>query len=325
MSTGSSPTTQSPEAASAERIDRIDLPEPVLDLVEAYEAIGGDRDRFVWKWIYDLFPSFTLSSVPERHVEEARRQKTIYTIFITLLDDIAEKDGDAGTFDEIRRRVCWPEMAAREDASSDVVAFAERLWATFQQAIADAPRHDEFRDVFGYDFGQALNAMEYAQILNERPLMANLNGAKHYDSHNMVLFSYADVDLMYSPTFERTDFGVLRELIWDLQKMARIGNWVSTWEREIDEGDYTAGIVVYAIQNGLVTPAELEAAGEGGETAVIERLKEHRIEDLFLAEWEQLRRKIRQRDLQAASVDLDAFVEGMDTVMEYHLASEGHK
>jgi hypothetical protein len=155
--------------------------------------------------------------------------------------------------------------------------------------------------------------------------MANLNGAKHYDSHNMVMFPYADIDIMYSPAFEPTDLGVLRELIWDLQRMARIGNWLTTWEREIDEGDYTAGIVVYALQNGLITLEELEDAGPEAKTTVADRIKTCQVETTFLAEWEHLHRKVQNRNLEAESVDLDAFVNGIETVMEHHQASEGYK
>lgn len=327
MSTKATTTTPATEKGYAETIDEVDLPDRVLKFVEEYEAMGGDRDRFVWKWIYSLFPSFTLSSVPQRHLEEVRTQKTIFTIFITLLDDVAEKHGDSWTFDQIYRAVRWPEVEIEErgDADSAVVEFADWIWTDFESALSEAPRYDEFRNVFQYDLRQALNAMDYSRILNEHPLMANLNGAKHYDSHNMVMFPYADIDLMYSPSFKQMDLGVLRELIWDLQKMARIGNWLTTWEREISEGDYTAGVVVYAIQNGLVTREELETAGPEGHQTVIDRIKSYHIEELFLAEWEQLHQKVKERGLEAKSVDLDAFVDGMETVMEHHKASEGHK
>lgn len=327
MSTQATKTTPAPEKGYAETIDEVDLPDRVLKFVEEYEAMGGDRDRFVWKWIYSLFPSFTLSSVPQRHIEEVRTQKTVFTIFITLLDDVAERYGDSWTFDQIYRTVRWPQVETeeREDVDSAVVEFADRLWTDFEDTLTEAPRYEEFRGVFRYDLRQALNAMDYSRLLNERPSIANLNGAKHYDSHNMVMFPYADIDIMYSPTFEQTDLGVLRELIWDLQKMARIGNWLTTWEREIDEGDYTAGIIVYAIQNGLVTRDELESAGPEGRAAVIDRIKTYRIEDLFLAEWKQLHQKVKDRGLKAKSVDLDAFVAGMETVMEHHKASKGHK
>lgn len=327
MSTQPVRSLPSQEKGYAETIDEVTLPDTVLEFVEEYEAVAGQRDRFVWKWIYSLFPSFTLSSVPQRHLQKVRTQKTLFTLFITLLDDVAEKNDDARTFDQISRSVHWPdaEVGVHPDADHDVVEFADRLWAACKQTLAEAPRYGEFRDVFRYDLRQALNAMDYSRILNDHLSMANLNGAKHYDSHNMVMFPYADMDIMYSPTFEPADLGVLRELIWDLQKMARIGNWLTTWEREIAEGDYSAGIVVYALQNGLVTLEELEGSGPEGKTAVTDQIKTHQVEKLFLAEWEQLHRKVQSRDLVAESVDLDAFASGMETVMEHHIASQGHK
>ncbi len=311
----------------AESIAAVTLPERVLDVVEAYEAAGGERDRFVWKWIYRLLPSFTLSSVPQRHASEVRTRKTIFTVFITFLDDLAECNEDSRAFEQIYRSIVWADESTAEpcrDADAEAVAFARQLWNEFEGMIAEAPRFEEFEDVFRYDLRQSLNAMDYSRILNDNVSMANLNGAQHYDSHNMVMFPYADLDLMYSPSFESADLGVVREQLWDLQKMARIGNWLTTWEREINEGDYTAGIVVYALQNDLITLEELEAAG-GDDASVTDRIRAYRIEERFLSEWERLRRHVENRDLEAESVDLGALVNGMETVMNHHMASEGYK
>lgn len=327
MSVRQRDTHTSTRAGYAQTIQEVTLPDEVQSFVGEYEAIGGERDRFVWKWIYRLFPAFRLSSVAEADAQEVRTRKTLFTLFITLLDDLAERRGSAEEFEEIYRSVQWAtaERGERPDAGSEVVAFADRLWDAIEQPLAEAPRYDEFRDVFQYDLRQALNAMDYSRILNDHLSMANLSGAKHYDSHNMVMFPYADMDLMYSPSFDPADLGVLRELVWDLQQMARIGNWLTTWEREVDEGDYSAGVVVYALQNGLIDRDELEGAGPEVKTAAMDRIKAHRVESMFLAEWERLHRKVAERDLEARSVDLGAFVDGMEVVMEHHLASKGHK
>lgn len=333
--TGSGAGEPATEAGYAGRINEVELPEPVLEAVREYEAGGGERDRFVWKWIYSLLPEFTLSSVPERYADTVRTHKTLFTVFVTLLDDVAERDGGSRSFDRIRRVVrepgSQPGAKAGTGVDSELVAFAGRLWTAVRDGLARAPRHEEFEELFRYDFRQAMNAMEYTRLLNERPAMANLNGARHYDSHNMVLFPYAGIDLMHSPGFDLADLGVLRELIWDLQRMARIGNWLTTWERELGEGDYSAGVVVYALQHDLVDREQLERAGAGSRKqrrdgpSAADRIKSHHVEQLFVAEWEQLRRKVIDRGLEADSLDLEAFVDGMETVMDHHLASEGYK
>ena len=309
-----------------EQIQRVSLPERVARLVDEYEALCGERDRFLWQWIYSLFPAFTLSSVAPERRDHVRDQKMVLTMFVTMLDDLVENHGDRQTFEQARRLVADPAAVdrSRVAVSDEYFAFIERVWTSFADGLDDAPRGSEFEDVFDYDSRQTLNAMDYSAVVNDNPRIANLGGAQHYDAHNMVMFPYADIDLMYSPEFELADFGTVRDLLWDLQEMARIGNWLTTWEREITEGDYSAGIVVLALQEGIVSPGELEDADDDG-AAAIERIKQENIERLFRDRWAERYRAVRDRQFDTRSVDLDALVEGMETVFQYHEASRGHK
>lgn len=309
-----------------DRIQQTRLPERVAELVDEYDRVCGERDRFLWRWIYSLFPSFTLSSVDPDHAEHVRNQKMILTMYVTVLDDLIESEGDRETFEEARflarpATTVDPDRAAVDD---DYFGFIERLWTEFTDGLEDAPRAEEFDDVFYYDIQQTLNAMEYSAVVSDNPRIANLRSAERYDAHNMVMFPYADVDLMYSPTFDLEDYGTLRDLLWDLQEMARIGNWLTTWEREIYEEDYSAGIVVLALEEGIVTPDELQGT-EAQKDAAIARIKDRDVEQVFRDRWADRYCAVRDRDSDAKSVDLDALVDGMETVFEYHLESRGFK
>ncbi|WP_246982818.1 hypothetical protein [Halorientalis marina] len=319
-------TTHGDETTYADEIRATELPPTVKTLIDEYDRLLGHRDRFLWKWIYSLFPSFRLSSVAPEHTARVRTQKTLLTMYVTVLDDVVEHDGDRETFEAAQRlrRGGHDDPAAADGPAvdSDTLAFVDRLWRQFSDGIADAPRTDDFRDVFEYDLEQTMNAIAYSAVVNENPRVANLTGARRYGAHNMVMFPYADVDLMYSPSFASADFGRVRDLLWDLQEMARIGNWLTTWEREIGEGDYTAGIVVFAVEEGIVTPAELESADD---EEVVERIKAHDVEQRFRKRWQSQYRALEEREFDAETVDLDRLVDGMETVFEYHLASRGLK
>jgi hypothetical protein len=306
-----------------EQIADVTLPETVTELVADYDRLYGDRSPFLWRWIYSLFPEFTLSSVPAEHATAVRTHKTVLTMYVTVLDDLVEHHGDRRTFEEARSLPREGKTPDRERVAVDPeqFAFVERLWTTFEEGVAVAPRRDEFAEIFRYDLRQTLNAMDYSAVVNGNPRIANLSGARRYGAHNMVMFPYADVDLMYSPAFSTGDFGAVRDLLWDLQEMARIGNWLTTWEREIEEGDYTAGVIVAALEEGIVTPTELRRR----EDDAIEAIKDHDIEERFRRRWRERYRSVRDREFGADSVDLDALVSGMETVFEYHLASRGHK
>jgi hypothetical protein len=245
-------------------------------------------------------------------------------MYVTVLDDLLETHGDRATF----REACkchQPGIDANPEpdgVDAETVAFVDRVWTAFEAGQDEAPRRGPFEDVFRYDLDQTLNAVEYSAVLSDTPEMANATGARRYDSHNMVLFAYTDVDLMYSPGFDLSDFGALRDLVWDLQEMARIGNWVTTWERELREGDYSSGVVVTALQEGVIAPADLD---DGDQEALVRTVRDHGIEERYRRRWERLHRSVTRRGVEADSVDLDALVRGMETVFEYHLASEGLK
>jgi len=307
-------------------IQDVELPPRIAVLADEYERHRGERDRFLWQWIYSLFPAFTLSSVAEDHRDHVREQKMVLTMFVTMLDDLVENHGDRETFEQARRLVQDPESVdrSRVAVSDEYFGFIEHVWTEFEDGLDDAPRGDEYADVFDYDCRQTLNAMDYSAVVNENPRIANMGGAEHYDAHNMVMFPYADIDLMYSPGFDIADFGTVRDLLWDLQEMARIGNWLTTWEREITEGDYSAGVVVLALQEGIVTPDELADADDDG-AAAIQRIKEENVEELFRDRWLQRYRAVQNREFDTDSVDLDELVKGMETVFQYHEASRGHK
>jgi 3-oxoacyl-ACP reductase-like protein len=245
-------------------------------------------------------------------------------MFVTVLDDLAEHHGDRRTFEEARRLIrnpaaVDPERVAVSDAQ---FAFIERLWRTFETGLGDAPRGGEFADILEYDLRQTMNAMEYGAVVNDNPRVANLSGARRYGAHNMVMFPYADVDLMYSPGFDLAEFGTLRDLLWDLQEMARIGNWLTTWEREVREGDYTAGVVVLALQEGIVSFDDIQGTDD---EVVIDAIKEQDLEARFRDRWSEHYRSVRDREFDTDSVDLNALIAGMETVFDYHVASRGYK
>ena len=311
----------------AARIEAVALPARVEALAADYADVFGEREPFLWRWIYSLLPEFTLSSVPDAHAATVREQKTILTLFVTLLDDLAEKRGDVRTFEAIRHSVCWGAgpAGARPGVDTEVLALAERLWEAVEAPLEAAPRSDRFREALAYDLRQSLNAMDYARLVNDDLTMATLAGAGHYGPHNMIMFPYADLDLMYSPDFDPAEFGAVRELTWHLQRMARIGNWLSTWERELAEGDYTAGVVVYALRAGIVSREAVTASDPATRAAAAARIRDHGVEERFLAAWGRLYRSARAHGPEAETVDLADYVAGMETVMAHHLASRGHK
>jgi len=140
------------------------------------------------------------------------------------------------------------------------------------------------------------------------------------------MYPYADVDLLHSPGFDRSELSDLRELLWRAQKMARIGNWVTTWRREFEEGDLGSGVVPWAIREGIASEEEFAAlaTGRGDPESLAAALRENDVRAAFLDRWWELRREV-ERDVEMESFDVETFLEGMEGVAVYHLATAGVK
>ncbi len=312
----------------ARTIDLVELPAAIRDAADGYDRAIGDRDRFLWKWIHNLFDEFTLSSVALDAADAVREQKTLLTIFVTTMDDLAEMKGDSATFDRARRipfDSTDPTADIPDDVDRESVEFLADLWSEIEGRLEDAPRYAEFEDLFEYDVRQTINAMDYSRVLNDNPKGANRAEAERFDAYNMAMFPYACIDLMHSPSFEGAELGALRSLLCELQQMARIGNWITTWERELVEGDVSSGILVCALRRNVITQAEIAEPDEATAERLIERIKSHGIESEFTRDWEIRSRAVRKRTAELDSVDAEAFVNGMETVMNHHLASDGYK
>ena len=312
------------------RVNDVTLPQTVRMFADRYDRVIGDRDRFLWKWIHNLFDKFTLTSVPSHERSDVYEHKTLLTMFVTVLDDLAESEADRGTFDAGR----WIPFGVdatdharslTDDVNYSVLRYLADLWETIDAALRDAPRHGEFVDVFEYDLRQTFNAMAYSGLVNDNPAMANRAETERHDAYNMTMFPYAGVDLMYSPSFDRSELGALRSILCDLQQMARIGNWVTTWERELGEGDISSGVVVCALRRGVIDYEEIAEAEGRDVEELADRIRSNGIESEFTREWELRDRTVRKRTAEVESIDAERIVDGIETVMNHHLASEGHK
>ncbi|MFC4359348.1 hypothetical protein ACFO0N_15505 [Halobium salinum] len=309
-----------------------DLPDPVAGLVREYDEVVGIRDSFVWKWYYTIAPEYRLSCVAPERERAVRQDKLIAVLFTTLLDDFAEREGHDDTFATAKRIPFAAEQVDPDAVAGDTehVRFTAAVWDALIDRLADAPRHEEFADVLRFDLGQTVTSMEYAELASAKPALANPTESMRYGAQNMMMFVTLAIDLMNSPGFDTDDLGTLRAVTQEVQKLARIGNWVSTWERELDEGDVAAGVFAHALDRGVVTHEELAAleADTGSaalRAAVRGRIDEAGTETRLLAEWWERYDALRAREFDVESVDLDAYVAGMEPILGYHLASRGHK
>ncbi len=164
--------------------------------------------------------------------------------------------------------------------------------------------------------------MRYSRLLNEYPEMFNLVEHDLYTPHNMHMMISATMDLMCSPQFDRTELAILREVVWRAQCMGRIGNLVTTWQREIGEDDFTSGVFARAISCGDLAVRELSS---GNRTHIESVIKQQEHEEFFLRRWQTYRREILTLRTRCDSVNFTELVNGLQRLICLHLGSRGKK
>lgn len=320
---------QMPDPPSVKDIRETSLPEPLTDLVEEYNAQIGDRSDFIWKWVYRVAPVMTLDCVADSHAETVREQKVVGVMFNILLDDLAEVYQDRETFREARK-IPFPAQSPtpdRDEVRTNYLNFTATVWETLENTLQEAPRAAEFWNLFEFDWRKSINAMAYSYLVNTTPALTNSTEVKCYAPHNMMLLVQADIDLMHSPQFNHADLNKVRQTVWQVQQLGGIGNWITTWWRELQEGDIGAGIFAKALEEGVITLQELEESRD--DTRVRNQIKHkidhHQLEDMLLEEWGVQYQQLQNTHPTANSVDLDAYVDGLRTLLTYQREAQGSK
>ena len=300
------------------------LPSDLAHWVERYDSVG-ERHPFLWKWCLKGVELTCLPCVDPELYDPNNETKVIGVMFDVLLDDVADELKDT-RFLERLLAIPFAEDAVKLDSLPEdqqrYGAIAVEVWDAILQRASGYPRYDEFKELLRFDYLQLLNAMRYASLINSTPQVINLAEHDLYLPHNMHMMVSGTLDLMCSSDFRPEELGRVRSVLWNAQCMGRIGNLVTTWEREVSARDFSSGVFSQALEEGHLTPHDL-AHAEPDELK--RRIQEHGCEAFFLERWRHHRRRIAALAEQIRSFDVTELLAGLDNLLRFHLGSRGLK
>jgi hypothetical protein len=242
-----------------------------------------------------------------------------------LLDDVADQNGS----DELLEALLdmpygrsTPDWSAFSPEQQAYARFTAEVWQGIRSRLRRYPRFAEFDGILCFDYLQLFNSMRYSHILNKNLDMLNLLEHDVYTPFNMHMVISSTIDLMCSPGFDRTELGRLREVASHGQCMGRIGNLVTTWERELGEGDFTSGVYARAVVEGDLTVGDLLG---GDRERVRTAIREGGHEAYFLARWQEHRRSLLAAGSRIRSCDAAELAAGLQRLICLHQGSRGYK
>jgi len=220
-------------------------------LTQLYNSVGlkTRNMKFFTKWYYDTYRFAHLSSIDNQHLEQLCRDKTKLSVFAILIDDLADnyKTRNLNMLQKALQ-IPWNDSEKFHDKYLDTT---KELWNDIINSVKNYPRFDEFKDLFYFDLSQFLTSINYGYLANSMDI-ANVVETKAHSYHNMMVLLFCDMDLMCSPNFDKKELGKLRPILHWVQDITHVGNILSTYQREIEEQDFSSPMISIALSEGVL-------------------------------------------------------------------------
>lgn len=306
---------------SVDQWEALEFPHNLLPWVTRYRQVGN-RSLYLWRWCLYAVDRMTLSSVGEAWLPATRDMKFLVGMFNCLIDDVIDHDHNPRLFRALLSLFHGGTPVGESEEEQKQAEFVTEVWNEIWRRAGELPRFAEFKTLLEFDLRQVATTVEHSDLMSQLPEMVNQIEHDLYSAHGMTVTVAATIDLMASPDFDRKDLAGLRSLLWHAESMARIGNLVSTWEREIPDGDFTSGVFMEAVWRGLLKPEQLRSDNQEELKATIIQSD---IEADFLRKWEHHRKQVRSLGSKLKSVDIENYVGRLDQLLESELFSHGRK
>ncbi len=296
---------------------------PEVEEWSAIYSLAGERQPFLWRWCEQGTEITTLPCIAPEFFAHVCQTKTLSIMLCVLLDDVADQRGRETQLEVLLKIVDGEPLPDLSICTAEERRYAEitaRLAEIYLARVRSYPCFPTFDRLLRYDQFQYFNTMRYSQMLNRNLWLLNPIEHDLYQPHNMDMMSFATIDLMCSPDFPIEELGRLREAIWHLQCMARVGNLLGTWRREIRQQDFTSGVFARAVVEGDLSVGQLRPDNYGEIEEAIVRGGHERY---YFGRWKYHRECFLARARYVQGVDLTRLLEGNDRFFLMHLGGRG--
>lgn len=291
--------------------------------VARYARVGR-RNPYLWNWCRQAVEITTLPCVPANTRSELCDTKALGVMWDVLLDDVADRSGSGEILEALLDLPLGRPVNVSQYSLVDqpYVQMATDVWQEIMRRARNYPYYEEYASLLQFDYLQLCNVMRYSHLLNGNLHLLNLAEHDQYTPANMHIMICSTFDLMCSRDFDRTELGKLRNIVARTQWMGRIGNLVTTWQREIGENDFTSGVFARAVDRGDVEVSDLRPDNRTFLEAAIAKGNH---ESHFLTRWQKHRRFLLSSRAQLKSFAVRDLVAGYERLFCLHLGSRGYK
>lgn len=217
--------------------------------IDRYGKIGR-RDTSMFDWTLRVLENLGLSTVETQYLGSLAVVKTTFALWEVLIDDLID-NADMRNPKLVEELLKIPFDADHIDRSKldpkelEYLDITKAIWnESLIGRIKKYPHYEKYCKSFEFDVLLLMVALRYSKFVNESENAVSIVENEAYMPHSMQILIQMDLDLMCSKGFRDSEFGMLRELNYISQRMAKIGNLLGTYPRELLESDMSSEALV---------------------------------------------------------------------------------
>ncbi len=295
-----------------------ELLKDMLPVVEMYSKIGR-RDSSMFDWLLLGLENLGLSTVEHKYLGSLAVVKTEFALWEVLLDDLVDNEQMRNTklFNELIKIPFNSEQIDKSKLSKEESGYLDITKDIWDNAllgvVKNYPHYKKYKVALEFDIMQLLNALRYSSFVNEYSNAVNIIENEAYVPHGIQVMIQMDLDLMCSNGFNDKEFGMLRELNYISQKMAKIGNLLGTYPRELMESDMSSEATIKLLEeHGVDFKFNLN------KILNMER-RYPKFEEKLIEEWQKEYQLAKEVATRIKSVDTDRFMMERELIQEAYL------
>lgn len=292
------------------------------------ERFGSNmgRDEVLWSWCYTAVEITRLDhNLGTYDPQLIDKIKLLGIIFVVVLDDISDRSLDnEESFKVIKSLEFNTVKKIKRNAEDPLVQLGISIWNELVSLLEPLPNYQKYKNKLIYYYECLFRNMLYSLSIQKGTSNINLYLYRKYFQHNVHMIHHGLIDLMTTTTtidYETEDR--LIKILLAGQLIGRFGNSLTTYKRELLEGDISSDIIPIALEQGIIQKSDLYSpkllSYRINNNSV---LVEDKLKSLINAEFHKLnclKKEINDMNIFA----IDKYINGLNLLLEYYSYFEG--
>lgn len=301
------------------------------------------------------FEITTILSKNNKNYSNSEKNKFLGVLLIVLLDDIAENLQNErmltvaidSVSDELRHFTRFRKLRDEStafarlernnsfsEAEIDYLRFTIEITREMLNTVLTLPNYDVLKKEYYKYWLKVLDCFVFTLRLNNFIKNNNHQSIKKYfnslnfsyyantTGHNMHVILAMIIDLMALRKINKKEIGFSIKISEEAQVMGRIGNWLSTWKRELREKDFSSGIAIYCINNGIIKINDIKSYVLNNDNLIekrlIKQIERSGAAKYFLSKWSSCRQRIESYSQKITIFSTKKYLHGAKLFLDLH-------